>query len=127
MTALLWQSDQIALTCLLLEKECLLWFVSLCKTFGYCWPFIVDITCRLTDNEDFRGGAGHSADRQTQRGGLKENYPLSVLWAKRFICGLLPDGARRHTLQTHRGWPKVKLIVVKIPVKRLTAKKMFLC
>lgn len=87
---------------------------------------IVDLTCRLTDNEDFRGGAGHSADRQAQRGGLTENYPLSVLWAKRFICGLLPDGARRHTLQTHRGWSKVKLIVAKIRVTRLTAKKRFL-
>lgn len=42
---------------------------------------------------DFGRGAGHSADRQTKGGRFTENYSMPVFWRKRFVCGLLPNGA----------------------------------
>lgn len=69
------------------------------------------VPCRLTHHEDFRGGSGHSGDRQTERGGPAENCPLSVFRGKCFICRLLPDGAGRHAVQTHRGWAKVRALI----------------
>lgn len=69
---------------------------------------IIDPTRRLTQNENFRGGSGHSADRQAERGRSAENNSLSVFRGKRFISRLLPDGAGRHTVQTHRSWAKVR-------------------
>ncbi len=69
---------------------------------------IIDPSRRLTQNENFRGGPGHSADRQAERGRSAENNPLSVFRGKRFILRLLPDGAGRHAVQTHRSWAKVR-------------------
>lgn len=62
-------------------------------------------------NENFRGSTGHTADRQTERGGSADNNPLPVIRRQCLFGRLLLGGAGRHTVQTHRSWAKVKLLV----------------
>lgn len=73
----------------------------------------------LVENEDFRGGSGHTTDRQTERGGLTENNPMSFVRGECLICRLLLGGAGRHSVQTHRGRAEVAYPLKN--VKALTA------